>query len=151
MLRRLGLLTLSESVLDTTRKSRQVPHASSSLSVTALSFRGPVEASHLLGRISTVSASALLDMERSATTSHAQSVGLVVALSEAGSSLSLKDETYEVRTQEHRKFQPSRLTIEAPGQSGVWICSAVVYRNCVCIHGRDDFEIIWKPSKLLKR
>lgn len=77
----------SESVLESAGDILEVAHAASTDSLSALGLLAPVVLSGLSGGISAGRAGVLLDVKRTTSTSSAQSVRLVVTLSEAGSSL----------------------------------------------------------------
>jgi len=87
LLLRLGDATLLESVLEPPGQGLDVPAAASAGSPTALSLGGPVVSAHVLGRISAGSTRRLLEVVGAFATTTAQRVRLVVALTEACSTL----------------------------------------------------------------
>eukprot|EP00178_Gracilaria_changii_P018706 TRINITY_DN5366_c0_g1_i1.p1 TRINITY_DN5366_c0_g1~~TRINITY_DN5366_c0_g1_i1.p1 ORF type:complete len:135 (+),score=10.98 TRINITY_DN5366_c0_g1_i1:407-811(+) len=82
-----GSGSLLEAVLEAAGEGLHVPHAAGALSAAALRLLGPVEATHLGGRVAARGADLLLLVEGGATAPPAGRVGLVMPLSERRSSL----------------------------------------------------------------
>ena len=78
---RLGDTSL-EAVLESSRHVLQVAHSAATGSSSSLGLSTPVVGSHLGSWVTARSAGLLLDVERTLTTSVAQSVRLVVTLTE---------------------------------------------------------------------
>ena len=78
-----------ETVLESPGDMLQVSHSTSTNSSSSLGLSTPVVRSSLSRRVATRSTGLLLDVERTTTTSVAQSVGLVVTLTERRSTLCL--------------------------------------------------------------
>ena len=73
-----------ETVLETTRDIAEVTETTSSGGLSALGLLGPLVLSGLSSWVSARGASVLLDVERTTTAASAQSVRLVVSLTERG-------------------------------------------------------------------
>lgn len=86
--RRSGSASL-ETVLESSGDVLQVSHSTSTNGVSSLSLGTPVVRSSLSRRVATRGTGLLLDVEGTTTTSVAQSVGLVVTLTERRSTLCL--------------------------------------------------------------
>jgi hypothetical protein len=82
----LGLAVL-EAVLELSGDVLQVAHAAGTGGLPSLQLVAPVVLAGLGGRVAARSALMLLDVQRTTTASSAQSVRLVVALTEAGGTL----------------------------------------------------------------